>query len=150
TANTVPLYGNLRDPEWASIMLNGSCNSRCSFCYTEWIRETSFSTAEVTEIIDQISNFGSLKLLVFTGGEATIREDLPFLIDYARQRKCAQISLQTNGRKLRDKEYLKQLLHSGLDSVLLSLHGATSETHDGISDIPGSFREALEALDNLS
>jgi sulfatase maturation enzyme AslB (radical SAM superfamily) len=149
-ANEIPLYGNLRDPEWASIMLGGSCNSRCSFCYTSLIRKNNFSTSEAVDLIDRISHFGTVGVLVFTGGEVTIREDFPLLMDYARQRGFLQISLQTNGRELRDGRCLERLIESGLDSVLLSLHGATSETHDRVSGAAGSFHEALEALANLS
>lgn len=146
----IPLYGNLRNPEWASIMLSGSCNSRCSFCYTMWIRNIDFSTSHVEKLIDRISNFGTVQVLVFTGGEATIREDLPQLIDYARRKGFLHIGLQTNGRELGDRECAKRLIEFGLDSVLLSLHGATSEVHDHITGIPGSIREALEALTHLS
>lgn len=149
-ADEIPLYGNLRDPEWASIMLSGSCNSRCSFCYTMWIRSADFSTSQVERLIDRIANFGTVQVVVFTGGEATIRDDLPHLIEYARRRGFSHISLQTNGRELRDIAHTNRLVESGLESVLLSLHGATSEVHDGITGVVGSFQEALEALAHLS
>jgi len=58
--------------------------------------------------------------IVFTGGEATLREDLPQLISHAE--KNGQVcGLLTDGVKLADKDYLELLLQTGLDHVMLIL-----------------------------
>src|SRR5262249_21723630 len=93
--------------------------------------------------------FETVRLLVLTGGEATIREDLPRLIEYARHKGIYDIVLQSNGRELKRLTYLKELARCGLRSVLLSLHGPDSSTHDSITRSVGSFQEAIEALSNL-
>ena len=57
--------------------------------------------------------------IIFTGGEATLREDLPQLIDHAE--KNGQVcGLLTDGLKLADKNYLSALCN-GLDYVMLVL-----------------------------
>ena len=58
--------------------------------------------------------------IIFTGGEATLREDLPQLIAHAE--KNGQVcGLLTDGLKLAEKNYLETLLQTGLDHVMLIL-----------------------------
>lgn len=58
--------------------------------------------------------------ITFTGGEPTLREDLPDLIAYAE--KTGQVTgLLSDGLKLADKEYLRKLLQTGLDHLLFIL-----------------------------
>lgn len=58
--------------------------------------------------------------VVFTGGEATLRDDLPALI--AHSEKNGQVTgLITDGVKLADAAYLKTLLQTGLDHVMIIL-----------------------------
>ena len=58
--------------------------------------------------------------MTFTGGEATLRDDLVDLI--ARAEKNGQVcGLLTDGMKLADKNYLELLLKTGLDHILFLL-----------------------------
>lgn len=58
--------------------------------------------------------------IVFTGGEATLRDDLPDLIAHAESN--GQVcGLLTDGLKLADKDYLQTLLQTGLDHLLFML-----------------------------
>jgi len=58
--------------------------------------------------------------VTFTGGEPTLREDLPDLIAHAE--KNGQVcGLLTDGLKLADKSYLHVLLNTGLDHLLFLL-----------------------------
>jgi MoaA/NifB/PqqE/SkfB family radical SAM enzyme len=145
----IRLFGNLNKPSWGSILLGGACNSRCSFCYTEWIRPLSFTLKQAVRLIDRIAAFETVRTLVLTGGEATIRDDLPSLIQYARNKGFNEIALQTNGRALKNPTYVKHLEVSGLNSLLISLHGPNGSVHDSITGVQGSFEETIEALRNL-
>ncbi len=58
--------------------------------------------------------------IIFTGGEPTLRPDLPDLITHAE--KNGQVAgLLTDGLKLTDKAYLHTLLQTGLDHLLFIL-----------------------------
>lgn len=58
--------------------------------------------------------------VVFTGGEATLRDDLPELIAHAE--KNGQVAgLLTDGHKLADADYLNTLLQTGLDHLMIVL-----------------------------
>jgi organic radical activating enzyme len=59
--------------------------------------------------------------VTFTGGEPTLRGDLPLLIEHAE--KLGMVcGLLTDGTALAKKKYLEQLLQTGLDHILLTLH----------------------------
>jgi MoaA/NifB/PqqE/SkfB family radical SAM enzyme len=56
--------------------------------------------------------------VVFTGGEPTLRDDLPTLIAHAESN--GQVSgLLTDGLRLADQDYLDQLLGTGLDHIMI-------------------------------
>ncbi len=146
----IPLQGNLTDPAWASVSIGGSCNSRCVFCYTQWLRKfPDFSLDMLKSAVDRIASIGSVKTLVFSGGEASIRPDLVELIRYAQSAGFTAIGLQTNGRGLTDLSLVQKLTECGLGRVLLSLHGPNSQIHDKITRSKGSFGDAVRALENL-
>jgi hypothetical protein len=81
--------------------------------------ERELTTTEWQTILDKAWHAG-IPHIIFTGGEATLREDLPILIAHAE--KNGQVcGLLTDGLKLAEKEYLETLLQTGLDHVLLIL-----------------------------
>jgi len=81
--------------------------------------ERELSTDEWKTIMDKAWQAG-IPHIIFTGGEATLREDLLMLIDHAE--KNGQVcGLLTDGLKLADKPYLELLLQTGLDHVMLIL-----------------------------
>jgi organic radical activating enzyme len=76
-----------------------------------------------TEEWDQIMDIAwreGVPHVTFTGGEPTLREDLPDLIAHAE--KNGQVcGLLSDGLKLADKSYLHTLLNTGLDHLLFLL-----------------------------
>lgn len=81
--------------------------------------DRELTTAEWISIMDKAWTAG-IPHITFTGGEPTLRDDLPALIAHAE--KNGQVcGLLTNGLKLTDKEYLNTLLQTGLDHVLFIL-----------------------------
>jgi hypothetical protein len=81
--------------------------------------ERELTTEEWQIIMDKAWQAG-IPHIIFTGGEPTLREDLPQLIAHAE--KNGQVcGLLTDGLKLANKEYLELLLQTGLDHVMLVL-----------------------------
>ncbi|MBI5354516.1 MAG: radical SAM protein [Chloroflexi bacterium] len=81
--------------------------------------DRELTTAEWQTIMDKAWQAG-IPHIIFTGGEATLREDLPQLIAHAE--KNGQVcGLLTDGLKLADKDYLELLLQTGLDHVMVIL-----------------------------
>lgn len=81
--------------------------------------DRELTTDEWRTIID-IAWQAGIPHITFTGGEATLREDLPELIAHAE--KNGQVcGLLTDGLRLLDKDYLDVLLQTGLDHILFLL-----------------------------
>jgi MoaA/NifB/PqqE/SkfB family radical SAM enzyme len=81
--------------------------------------DRELTTGEWQTILDKAWAVG-IPHITFTGGEPTLREDLPALIAHAE--KIGQVTgLLSDGLKLADKEYLHTLLQTGLDHLLLIL-----------------------------
>ena len=81
--------------------------------------DRELTTDEWRTILDKAWQAG-IPHITFTGGEATLREDLPDLIAHAE--KNSQVcGLLTDGLRLLDQEYLDLLLQTGLDHLLFLL-----------------------------
>jgi hypothetical protein len=95
--------------------------------------DRELTTAEWTTILDQAWQFG-IPHVTFTGGEATLRDDLVDLI--ARAEKNGQVcGLLTDGLKLADKNYLELLLKTGLDHILFLLQPESANSWKALETI---------------
>jgi radical SAM protein with 4Fe4S-binding SPASM domain len=85
--------------------------------------------------------------IIFTGGEPTLREDLPELIAHAEQN--GQITgLNTNARRLSDPHYVEKLVAAGLDHVQITLESSEMEIHDQMVRSQGAFLQTVRGLKN--
>jgi organic radical activating enzyme len=81
--------------------------------------DRELTTDEWRSIIDKAWQ-ADIPHITFTGGEATLRDDLPDLIAHAE--KNGQVcGLLTDGLRLVDRDYLDLLLQTGLDHILFLL-----------------------------
>jgi organic radical activating enzyme len=82
--------------------------------------DRELTTEEWTMIIDNSWSIG-IPHINFTGGEPTLRDDLPDLIELAE--KNGQVTgLFTDGLRLHEEDYLNKLLQTGLDYVVILFH----------------------------
>ena len=88
--------------------------------------DRELTTAEWQSILDTAWLKG-VPHVTFTGGEPTLRADLPDLIAHAE--KNGQVcGLLSDGLKLADKEYRQTLLQTGLDHLLFLLQPDNEES----------------------
>jgi radical SAM protein with 4Fe4S-binding SPASM domain len=131
------------------LALTFKCQNDCVHCYAGGPHETpELNTTQWKEVIDRLSQIG-IFILTFTGGEPTLREDLPELLQYA-QNKGMVTGLITNGRKLKDKEYVKTLEKAGLDFVQVTLESHKPKIHDLITAAKGSWKETVTGIKNAA
>jgi len=126
-----------------------ACNERCSFCYylpeIESGRARNFTTRQLFRRIDFAAWYGK-RAVDITGGEPTIRPDLPDLIARCRARGIEAVTVITNGLRTASPEYARTLKEAGLGEGLFSLHGAGAETHDRLTKRPGSHGAVLRSI----
>jgi radical SAM protein with 4Fe4S-binding SPASM domain len=129
--------------------LTYKCQNNCVHCYAGGSHETAeLKTTRWKEIIDRLSQIGVF-ILTFTGGEPTLREDLPELLRYA-QNKGMVTGLITNGRKLKEKEYVKILEEAGLDFVQITLESHKPAIHDLMTAAEGSWKDTVTGIKNAA
>jgi radical SAM protein with 4Fe4S-binding SPASM domain len=135
-------------PYRMDLALTYRCNNDCSHCYNA--RSRSFpelETGDWKRILEMLWEIG-IPHICFTGGEATLRKDLPELIEYAG--KLGQITgLLTNGRRLSDTDYLQSLLDSGLDHVQITLESHDPEIHDDMVQSHGAWNQTVRGIENV-
>lgn len=126
-----------------------ACPLACRHCRADAILKPlpgELTTEEGMRLIDQVANFGDPKpLLVITGGDPLVREDLFDLVDYANK-VGVPVSLAPAVSPNLNEDTLKQIKEHGVKSISISLDGATPETHDDLRGVKGSFHQTLEAI----
>ena len=141
-----------RIPISGSIELTFRCNLRCVHCYCNLPQsdqqaiETELETEEVYRLLDQIAEAGCLWLLI-TGGEPFLRDDFLDIYTYAKK-KGFITTLFTNGTLL-TPAIADALVEWPPFLVEITLYGATKETYERITGIPGSFARCQRGIDLL-
>ncbi len=123
------------------------CQNNCIHCYAGGPHETpELSTEQWKQVIDKLSDVGVF-ILTFTGGEPTLREDLPELLGYT-QKKGLVAGLITNGRRLKDPAYVAKLEKAGLDFVQITLESHKPKVHDAMTGAEDSWKETVVGIKN--
>jgi cyclic pyranopterin phosphate synthase len=112
-----------RSIEYLRISVTDRCNFRCVYCMPveglQWLPKSEIlSYEEITAVVSQLAPLGLSRLRI-TGGEPTIRPDLPRLVASLKAVPGIEdIALSTNGVKL--PELAEPLRAAGLDRVNMS------------------------------
>jgi radical SAM protein with 4Fe4S-binding SPASM domain len=133
-------------PYRMDLALTYRCNNDCAHCYNA--RERSFpelSSLEWQKVLDKTWALG-IPHVVFTGGEPTLRDDLPELVAHAEAN--GQITgLNTNARRLADPDYVKRLVDAGLDHVQVTVESCDAGIHNAMVNAR-AFEQTIKGLKN--
>ena len=144
---TAPFSARPSAPYRMDLAITYRCNNDCAHCYNARPRNhPELTTPQWFKILDDLWKIG-IPHIVFTGGEPTLRSDLPDLIRHAEEN--GQITgLNTNGRRLKDQRFLQSLIDAGLDHVQITFESSLPEVHDQMVHHKGAWNETLEGLKN--
>src|ERR1700704_3993540 len=127
------------------------CNLRCVMCYTDCFNRPNFirqelTTPEILRIMDELAEAGTLELCL-TGGEPLARPDFFELYEHA-VRSGFLVTVFTNGTLIAeaDADRFAALRPYRLE---ISLHGATQETFERITQGRGAHDRCLQAVQLL-
>ncbi|HKK98784.1 MAG TPA: radical SAM protein [Desulfotignum sp.] len=116
--------------------VTGQCNLHCRFCFADAAPAPAPLLATVKGWLEQLAVPGKT-LVQLSGGEPTVRDDLPDIIRHARQAGCAHVQLNTNGIRLgQDKAYIKELADAGLSFVFLQFDGMDDDIYQTLRGKP--------------
>ena len=121
------------------------CNMKCSHCYinaTEKKLANELTTAEGKSLMDQISQV-SKPLLILSGGEPLLRQDIYELIQYGAS-KGLKMGLGSNG-SLIDDTAAGKLKAAGIATVSISLDSHIPAQHYEFRGVTGAWEKAVNA-----
>ena len=127
------------------------CNNNCSICMLSGMKRSLpvIGFDRFKEILSDVMNDRGFENLILSGAEVTTFDDLDRYIQFAASLGWfKKIQIQTNGRRLSDKKYLKHLIDCGVNEFFISIHGF-EEVHDSITRTRGAFKETMRGLKNL-
>lgn len=146
------LYNRIDLKRYAVIPVWYGCNSSCTICMLSNVkgRLAAVDFESFSCLIAALVNDSRYDSLILSGAEITTFGDVEQYVRHAASfRYFKKIQIQTNGRKLADKEYLRKLVEAGVNEFFVSVHGQ-NDIHDAITRNPGSFAATMEGIGNLA
>ncbi|QEM67022.1 radical SAM protein [Geobacter sp. FeAm09] len=145
---------HLRHPTLVEIELTQRCNLRCPVCFmaAEAVQaaaqpgpDLAALEAMYRAIMEKTGPSTSIQL---TGGEPTIRKDLPDIVRLGKRVGFEAIEVNTNGVVIaQHPEFVTELLEAGISGIYMQFDGLTSEVYDKIrgGDL---LKIKLQAIEN--
>ncbi len=144
---TAPFSARPSAPYRMDLALTYRCNNDCAHCYNARPRDyPELPTDQWLRMLDRLWELG-IPHVVFTGGEPTLRKDLPALVAHA-ERNGQITGLNTNARRLSDPAYLRQLVDAGLDHVQVTVESHDAAIHDAMVKATGAWKQTIAGLEN--
>ncbi len=128
--------------------LTRRCNLSCLHCRAAGTvpdERAELTTGQILSVMDDVARIAH-PLLILTGGEPMLRDDLYEIIAAARER-AFHVAVAPNGTLLSEAAARKMVV-LGVHRVSISLDGATAEFHDAFRQVSGAFDAAVEACRN--
>ena len=122
-----------------------ACNLRCKHCYRDAgeREEHELNTIEGKHLLFELKESGCSRI-IFSGGEALLRDDIYELIDYANSLGIRCV-LGSNGMLI-DLHTAKRLLDAGIGRVGISLDSTNPEEHDEFRQCTGAFEQTIAGI----
>jgi len=155
-----PLFSNpVTAPYKADLALTYGCNNACRHCYNRVEQCRSLKSPLSTgvgkgeglslhqwkKVLQKLSDIG-VPHVIFTGGEPTLH---PYLCELIRAAEHLGLitGLNTNGRRLADREFVDSLVHAGLSHVQITLESCRADIHNAMPAAE-SFEETCWGIKN--
>jgi radical SAM protein with 4Fe4S-binding SPASM domain len=141
--------GHRRTPWAGSIEVTARCNLKCVHCYIACdagdseAQKRELNVPELQRILDEIVDEGCLCLLL-TGGEPLIRPDFLDVYLYAKK-KGLILTLFSNGTMI-NREIADFLAEWPPRGVEITLYGASEETYEAVTCVPGSYARCVRGI----
>ncbi len=122
------------------INLTERCNQHCAFCFAssgEIPKHPDISLTAIERIYDSLiaKNRKNPYNIHLSGGEPTVRRELPEIIAMGKAKGFQYIQINTNGKRLgEDPAYAQQLADAGLDCAYLQFDGTDDRINEALRD----------------
>ncbi len=144
--------GNGYVPHVVAWNLTKRCNLECAHCYISagsWhLASEELSTEECFRVLDEILEVNPHPMLILTGGEPLVRDDLEAIAERASSRG-ATVVVGTNGTRLTG-ERIDSLMAAGIKGVAVSIDSLRSEYHDRFRHGGGALTDTMAAVERCA
>ncbi len=119
----------------ANIDVTNRCNLNCDFCFANaracgFIYEPTMEQIEEMFLLLRSQKPVPPPAVQLSGGEPTMRKDLPEIVRKAKEYGFSQVQIATNGIRLaQDKQLVSDLKDAGISTIYLHFDGVTKETN---------------------
>lgn len=117
----------------ALLEVTGRCNLNCAVCFADAggrINNEDPDLAVIRGWYEKLLEAGGPYNIQLSGGEPTIRDDLPEIVAMGKAMGFNFIQINTNGLRLaRETDYLKKLRDAGVTSVFLQFDGTNDRIY---------------------
>ncbi len=143
--------GIFRHDDYIEMTMHFRCNLKCTHCMIDdtMDRLKPESEERFQSLLAYNQRHRRWKGLILTGSEITLRSDLPQLARQARAHAFSHVRIQTHGMRFANADYCQELVEAGVDEYFVSVIAADAASHDGITQVPGSFDKTQRGLANL-
>jgi len=131
--------------ETVMVDITHRCNMACHNCYLPNRQVPDLDFDWLSNVFSRLPRGTRVRLV---GAEPTLREDLPQIIEDVRRHGHHAIIL-TNGLKLTDRPYVRELKRAGLRIVYLSMNGGFDDDLYAAIDSMRCAERKAKAFDNL-
>ena len=127
-----------------------ACQLHCPVCFADAGKPEEPGLESLKKQLRLARKKAPQAILQISGGEPTLREDLPALLQYARDLGFPGIQVNTNGLRLgEEEEYAARLKEAGAGWIFLQFDGLRKETHLALrgKDLRETKERALKACE---
>jgi MoaA/NifB/PqqE/SkfB family radical SAM enzyme len=131
-------------PATANLAITHGCQCRCRHCSADPFVDPSreeLTADEIKTVVDGALDLGA-SIVIFTGGEPTMRKDLPELIAHVDKTKAMPM-IFTNGQFLTQKN-VEQFAKAGLCTLNISIDHVDPKKHNEYRKVPHLYEQAIE------
>lgn len=131
----------------ALVEVTGRCNLRCKYCFADDTPPVDPPVLEIRGWFEDLVK-NNRTFVHISGGEPTVRDDLPDIVRAAKESGCEYIQLNSNALRLAtDEAYVKALADAGLSFVFMQFDGIRDEIYRELRGKP-LFELKRKAIEN--
>jgi MoaA/NifB/PqqE/SkfB family radical SAM enzyme len=138
-----------KNPVYVQVAVTKRCNLKCMMCniINFWKDQKDMTLQDLEQVADVLRDLNT-GIVVLTGGEPFLRDDLPDIVRIFKKRGLGT-RLQTNGAACSEDD-IRDVVKAGLDDVSISLDSLIPEKEDKITGIPGSWDKIMMSISMFS
>ena len=140
--------GHLQGTCCVLVEVTKRCNLRCPVCFAESGEDSPAPEKSVEELYKDFLFLvdKGCKFIQLSGGEPTVRDDLPEIVKAAKKAGATSVQLNTNGLRLgKEPAFTKLLAEAGLDFVFMQFDGLDDDVYRTLRGKP-LLADKLEAI----